>query len=65
MQPHVLVLPRYLAHTIQVTRHAQVGTASGARFAVRVPLGRSPSLHHLRPQFPGLVRRDRRYYATI
>ena len=44
---------------------AQSGAASGACFAGRVSLGRSPSLHHLRPRSPGLVRRLRRYYGTV
>jgi hypothetical protein len=28
-EPHIPVLPRRLAHTIQITGHAQSGTASG------------------------------------
>jgi hypothetical protein len=28
-EPHILVLPRHLAHTIQITGHALSGTASG------------------------------------
>jgi hypothetical protein len=30
-----------------------------------VALGWPPSLHHLRPRLPGLVRQLRRYYAAI
>ena len=56
-EPHIPVLPRHLAHTIQLTEHARSGTASGACFTGRVPLGQAPSLHHLRPRFLGLVRR--------
>ena len=40
-EPHVPVLPRHLAHTIQITRHAQSGTASGTCFTGRVPLGQA------------------------
>ena len=64
-EPHVPVLPRHPAHTIQITRHAQSGTASGTCFTGRVPLGQTPSLHHLRPRFPGLVRQLRRYYGPV
>ena len=56
-EPHILVLLCNSAHTIQITGHAQSGTASGTCFTGRVPLGQAPSLHHLRPRFPGLVRR--------
>jgi len=38
-EPHITVLPRHLAHTIQITGHALSGTASGACFTGRVPLG--------------------------
>ena len=54
-----------LAHTIQLTWRAQSGSASGARFAGRVPLGQPPSLHHLRRRRRGVVRRLRRYYGTV
>ena len=65
-EPHIPVLPRHLAHTIQITGHALSGTASGACFAGRVPLGQAPSLHHLRPRHhSGLVQRLRRYYGTV
>ena len=49
-EPHIPVLPRHLAHTIQITGHALSGTASGTCFTGRVPLGQAPSLHHLRPR---------------
>src|ERR1700694_2424912 len=64
-EPHALIPSRHLAHAIQITSHAQPGTASGTCFAGRVPLGWSPSLHRLRPRLPGLVRQLLRYYATI
>ena len=38
------------------TERALSGTESGARFAGRVPLGWSPSLHHLRRPALGIVR---------
>src|SRR5450755_107242 len=64
-EPHVLVLPRHLAHTIQITGHAHSSSASGTCFAGRVSLGRSPSLHHLRRPALGVVRQFRRYYEIV
>ena len=64
-EPHIPVLPRHLAHTLQITGHALSGTASGTRFTDRVPLGQAPSLHHLRPRISGLVRQLRRYYGPV
>jgi len=64
-EPHLLVPTRHPAHTIQITGHAQPGTGSGTCFAGRVPLAWPPSLHHLRPRSPGIVRRFLRYYAAI
>jgi hypothetical protein len=64
-EPHIPVLARHLAHTIQITRHALSGTASGTRFTGRVPLGQTPSPHYLRPRYPGLVRQLRRYYEPV
>jgi hypothetical protein len=64
-EPCIVVLPRHLAHAAKLTRHAHSGSASGARFARRVSLGRPPSLHHLRDRRGGLVRRLRRYYGAV
>jgi hypothetical protein len=64
-EPHIIVLPRRLAHTIQITGHAQSGTASGACFTGRVPLGQAPSLPRLRSRHGGFVRRVRRYYEPV
>ena len=47
-EPRVLVLLCDSAHTIQRTWRALSGSASGTRFAGRVPLGQAPSLHRLR-----------------
>ena len=54
--------PHVLAPALWTRRS---GTESGARFAGRVPLGQSPSLHRLRRRLPGLVRRLHRYYETV
>jgi hypothetical protein len=64
-EPCIVVLPRHLAHAAKLTRHAHSGTASGARFAGHVSLGRPPSLHHLRDRRGGLVRQLRRYYGAV
>ena len=47
------------------TERALPGTGSGARFAGRVPLGRSASLHRLRRPALGVVRQLLRYYRTV
>jgi site-specific DNA recombinase len=62
-EPRILVPSCYLTHTAQRTGRPLPGTVSGVRFAVRVPLGSSPFLPRLRSR--SLVRRVRRYYATI
>jgi hypothetical protein len=62
---HLRVRSRCFTHAIERTWRALPGSASGARFARRVPLGRSPSLHHLRPRHRGFVRQLRRYYGTV
>ena len=64
-EPHILVLPRHLAHAVQPAWRALPGTESGTRRAGRVSLGRSPSLHHLRRPALGVVRQLRRYYGTV
>ena len=64
-EPHILVLPRHLAHPAKLTWHALPGTASGACFAGRVSLRRSPFLHRLRHPALGVVRRLRRYYGIV
>src|SRR5580658_6119515 len=64
-EPCLLVLPCCLTHTIQLTAHAHSGSASGARFAGRVPLGRPPFLHHLRSPTSSIVRQLRRYYEAV
>jgi hypothetical protein len=60
-----LVLLRAIAHAIQRTWRATSGSASGTRFAGRVPLGRPPSLHRLRRRHADVVRQLRRYYAAV
>jgi len=66
-EPRILVLCRYFPHTLQRIGRPLPGPVSGGSFAGRVPLGRPPSLHHLRS--PGrsrsLVRRLHRYYAVV
>ena len=44
------------AHATELTERALPGSGSGARFAGRVPLGWSPSLHRLRRPALGVVR---------
>jgi hypothetical protein len=56
----ILVLLCHSAHAIQLAWRALPGSGSGARFAGRVPLGWSPSLHHLRHPALGIVRQLRR-----
>jgi hypothetical protein len=66
-EPCSLVPCCYFPHTIQRIGRPWPGPVSGGSFAGRVPLGRPPSLPHLRS--PGrsrdLVRRVRRYYAVV
>ena len=64
-EPHILVSPCRLAHTLQRTGRTRSGSVSGMRFAGRVPLGRPPSLPHLRHHPHGVVRRVRRYYGAV
>jgi len=64
-EPRFLVRLRHSTHTTKLTERALSGTESGARFAGRVPLGWSPSLHRLRRPALGVVRQLHRYYATI
>jgi hypothetical protein len=64
-EPHFLIRCCHSAHTIPPTERALPGTVSGARFAGRVPLGRSASLHHLRRPALGVVRQLLRYYQTV
>ena len=64
-EPRIPVRSCHSAHTIQVTERALPGSGSGARFAGRVPLGRSASLHHLRRPALGVVRQLPRYYRTV
>ena len=47
-EPRFLVRLRHSAHTTKLTERAVPGTVSGTRFAGRVPLCRSASLHGLR-----------------
>jgi hypothetical protein len=58
-EPRFLIPSRHLTHTIQPAWRIMPGTASGMRCAGRVPLGRSPFLHHLRSRFHGLVQQLR------
>ena len=59
-EPRFLVRPCHSAHAIQITERALPGTESGARFAGRVSLGWSPSLHRLRRPALGVVRQPHR-----
>ena len=59
-EPRFLVRCCHPAHTTKLTERALPGTESGTRFAGRVPLGWSPSLHHLRRPALGVVRQLRR-----
>jgi hypothetical protein len=62
-EPHILRAPPGAHDPDHLTR--LIGHCVRDVFGCRVPLGRSPSLHHLRPRFPRLVRRLRRYYRTV
>ena len=64
-EPCLLVQLRLPAHATKRTRRVLPGSASGTRFAGRVPLGRPPSLHRLRHRHAGVVRRLRRYYEAV
>jgi len=64
-EPRFLVRCCHSAHTTKRTEHAMPGTGSGVRFASRVPLGRSASLHRLRRPELGVVRQLLRYYRTV
>ncbi len=64
-EPRFLIRCCHSAHATKLTERALPGTGSGTRFASRVPLGRSPSLHRLRHPALGVVRRFRRYYGTV
>jgi len=64
-EPRFLVRSCRSAHAIQLAWRALPGPVSGARFAGRVPLGRSASLHHLRRPALGVVRQLRRYYRIV
>ena len=60
------VLPCYLPYTVQRIRHVMIpALCPGRVLLVRVPLGQAPSLHDLRPRFPGFVRLLRRYYGPV
>ena len=54
-----------LPYSLQRTGHAGPALCPGRVLLGRVPLGQSPSLHHLRRRLPGLVRRLHRYYETV
>ncbi len=64
-EPRLLVRSCHSAHAIKLTERAFPGSESGARFACRVSLGRSPSLHRLRRPALGVVHRLRRYYEIV
>ena len=64
-EPRFLVHCCHSAHTTKRTGRAKPGTESGARFAGRVPLGRSASLHRLRRPALGVVQQLLRYYRTV
>ncbi len=55
-EPRFLVRCCHAAYATKLTERALPGTESGARFASRVSLGWSPSLHHLRRPALGIVR---------
>jgi hypothetical protein len=55
-EPRFRIRCCHSAHTTKLTERAMPDTVSGARFAGRVPLGWSPSLHRLRRPALGVVR---------
>ncbi len=65
-EPCLLILPSYFSHPLQAGRHADPALRRGCGRLERVPLSRSPSLHHLRRRWRSVVvRRLLRYYATV
>ena len=64
-EPRFLIRCCHSAHTTKPTERTLPGTESGARFASRVPLGRSASLHRLRRPALGVVRPLHRYYRAV
>ena len=65
-EPLLLVFPCSLPHTTQSLGHPFPALCQACVGFHDVLLGHGPSLHHLRRQdFPGLVRRLRRYYAPV
>jgi hypothetical protein len=64
-EPRFPVCLRHSTHTTKPTERALPGAESGTRFAGRVPLGRSASLHRLRRPALGVVRQLPRYYRTV
>ena len=65
-EPCTFVVPCRFSHALQSGRPACPAQRPERGRLRRVPLGWSPSLHHLRRQvFPAFVRRLPRYYGTI
>ena len=64
-EPHRLVPLRDFTYPLQRTARALPVLRPGRVLLARVPFGQAPSLHPLRPRFPGLVRRLRRYYGPV
>src|ERR1700682_4681051 len=65
-EPLLLVFPCSLPHTTQSLGHPFPALCQACVGFHDVLLGQGPFLHHLRRQdFPGLVRRLRRYYAPV
>src|SRR5262249_56996368 len=63
-EPCTLVLACCHTHTVQAARRAGLAQRRGRGRLHHIPLGRSPSLHHLRRPH-ALVRRLLWYYSTV
>jgi hypothetical protein len=61
----LLPLPGGLPHAVQRLGHTRPDLRPECALLVRVPLGPRPSLHRLRGQSPGSVRRLRRYCGGV
>src|SRR4029450_9462873 len=64
-EPFLLPLLRNLSYAFQRLGHAHPVLRPVRALLARVPLGPRPSLHRLRSQSPGLVRRLHRYYGGV
>ena len=61
----LLPQPNGFSHAVERMGHACPALRPERILLARVPLGRRPSLHRLRHQLPGFVRRFRRYYNGV